>query len=119
MRRTLKGTTAGLLVFVVVLVAAALGYLLREHTDSPEPITTEAVLSQVPRTPRLPAFDPGAGWSALPRPPAPARSATSAENIEPSAIEEVEPTEVYEPVEESTGSGEGERCYGITFGPTC
>jgi hypothetical protein len=123
------------LVLAIGMVAAALGYLSRGSNTEPEAVGHEKVLARAPEVPRLPAFEVASGWARLPTPPQAARTpdsggaefTTEGDVAEPEPSYEAtepepsyEPTEVYEPgpVKEPGPAG-GERCYGISVGPTC
>lgn len=119
MRRRISATTAGLIVVGVALAAASLGYAVHKSDPQPSSTGTERVLSQEPRSPQLPVYHPGSGWSPLPTPPPREPTVNTVGGYEEPTEPYEPPYEPYEPEEGGGGGGSGGRCYGITFGPTC
>jgi hypothetical protein len=122
--RPLGAARALLLIVLVALAAAAFGYAVGRESKPPVKTAEERVLSPAPPPPSLPAYDPGSGWFALPKPPSPAPVENGAGGEASEPYEEgggvVEESTNEEPVkEESGGGGSGERCFGIGFGNNC
>lgn len=126
MTRHLGAGSALLLIVLAASVAAAVGYAVGRESKPTVEKAHELVLSPAPSPPSLPAYDPGSGWFALPKPPSatPVESGGEGETSGPygeTGGEEVveEPTNEEPEKEESSGGGSGGRCFGIGFGNEC
>jgi hypothetical protein len=102
-----------LLTVLAASAAAAVGYAVGRESTPPVEMVRELVLSPAPTPPRLPIYDPGSGWFALPKSPSPTPVETEGEGV----IEE--PTSEEPVKEELSGGGSGGRCFGIGFGNNC
>jgi hypothetical protein len=119
--RHLGAASALLLLVLAASVAAAVGYAVGRESKPPVETAHELVLSPVPTPPSLPAYDPGSGWFALPKPPSPTPVETQGEGETSGPYGGTEGEGVIEePVKkESSGGGSGGRCFGIGFGNDC
>lgn len=119
MTRRLGVASALLLIVLSALAAAVIGYVIGSESKPPVETAPELVLAPAPTPPRLPAYDPGSGWFALPKPPSP--TPVESEGEVGDSSEESEGGEVIEEaVKEETGGGaSGRRCFGIGFGNHC
>ena len=126
MTRHMGAASALLLIVLAASAAAAVGYAVGRESEPTVETANELVLSRPPIPPRLPAYDPGSGWFALPKPSSRTQNENGGEGetsgpyqaTEGEGVVE-EPTSEEPVKEEPSGGRSGGRCFGIGFGNNC